>query len=237
MTEAQWLACSDPGPMLEFLRGKTNKRKLQLFACACCRRIWQLMDDERSRKAVDLAERYLDGLPKRSRPVAAEAHTAAGEANLIASRAKLETDRHRAKAAALAATAAASVLQGSSAFNNATTAELTARQAVSAAATAAKFAALSMKAAGRPAAKRERIGHCSLLRHIFGNPFRPYPSPRSWPSTVVQLAESLYAGEDCAFALHDALLEAGHAELAEHFRQEQWHPKGCWVIDLILRKG
>ena len=44
----------------------------------------------------------------------------------------------------------------------------------------------------------------------------------------------LYDGQDRAFALHDALLEAGHAELAEHFRQETWHPKGCWVVDLIL---
>jgi hypothetical protein len=59
-----------------------------------------------------------------------------------------------------------------------------------------------------------------LVRHIVGNPFRPYPAPPSWPSTVVQLAESLYNGQDCAFALHDALLEAGQAELAEHFRQE-----------------
>jgi hypothetical protein len=67
-------------------------------------------------------------------------------------------------------------------------------------------------------------------------PFRPYPSPPSWPSTVVQLAESLYAGQDCAFALHDALLEAGHAELAEHFREENSHPKGCWVVDVILGK-
>jgi hypothetical protein len=52
----------------------------------------------------------------------------------------------------------------------------------------------------------------------------------------VQLAESLDNGQDCAFALHDALLEAGHAELAEHFKQETWHPKGCWCVDLILGK-
>jgi hypothetical protein len=77
---------------------------------------------------------------------------------------------------------------------------------------------------------------CLLLRHIIGNPLRPYPAPLSWPSTVVQLAESLYAGQDCAFALHDALLEAGHGELAEHFREEKSHPKGCWVVDLILGK-
>jgi hypothetical protein len=73
-----------------------------------------------------------------------------------------------------------------------------------------------------------------MIRHVAGNPFHPYQAPPSWPSTVVQLAESLYDGQDCGFALHDALLEAGHAELAEHFRQEQWHPKGCWIVDMIL---
>jgi hypothetical protein len=47
----------------------------------------------------------------------------------------------------------------------------------------------------------------------------------------------MYSGEDCSFALRDALLEAGHPELAEHFTKEQWHPKGCWVVDTILAKG
>jgi hypothetical protein len=60
--------------------------------------------------------------------------------------------------------------------------------------------------------------------------------PDSWPLPVTDLAVSLSAGEDCAFALHDALLEGGHAELAQHFREEQWHPKGCWALDLILGK-
>jgi hypothetical protein len=32
---------------------------------------------------------------------------------------------------------------------------------------------------------------------------------------------------------HDALLEAGHAELAQHFRSEQWHPKGCFAMAAI----
>lgn len=60
--------------------------------------------------------------------------------------------------------------------------------------------------------------------------------PAPLPTTVVQLANALYHGEDCGFALHDALLEEGHTELADHFRNKQAHPKGCWVLDLLLGK-
>jgi hypothetical protein len=35
MTEPEWLACDDPTPMLEFLRGEASDRKLRLFAAGC----------------------------------------------------------------------------------------------------------------------------------------------------------------------------------------------------------
>jgi hypothetical protein len=60
MTEAEWLACTDPKPMLDFLRGRATSRKLRLLAADGCRRLWGLLA-EPSRTAVGIAERYAEG--------------------------------------------------------------------------------------------------------------------------------------------------------------------------------
>src|SRR5260370_23483078 len=62
MTEAEWLACTDPLPMVDFLRTRAGARKLRLIACACCRQIWERIADRRSRTGVEVAERFADGL-------------------------------------------------------------------------------------------------------------------------------------------------------------------------------
>ena len=64
MTEQDWMNGTDPTPMLEFLRtnGKATDSKLRLFAVACCRQVWHSLTDEPSRKTVEIAEQFADGL-------------------------------------------------------------------------------------------------------------------------------------------------------------------------------
>jgi len=67
MTEAEWMTSSDPAAMLRSLltRYSAMKRRgevpdferLRFFACACCRRIWNLFDEDH-RKSIEMIEAY-----------------------------------------------------------------------------------------------------------------------------------------------------------------------------------
>lgn len=65
MNEQQWLTSDDPATMMAALT-LVSDRKLRLFACACCRQVWHLLTDPRSRRAVEVAERYADGFAEGS---------------------------------------------------------------------------------------------------------------------------------------------------------------------------
>ena len=65
MTEAEWFACRNPNQMLAYVKSKASDRKLRLFAASCCRSIWNLYFDLRSRQAIEVAERAADLLVDR----------------------------------------------------------------------------------------------------------------------------------------------------------------------------
>jgi hypothetical protein len=61
MTEAEWLACESPVETVAALLERAGARKRMLFACACFRRGWALIQFESTKEVIVLMERYADG--------------------------------------------------------------------------------------------------------------------------------------------------------------------------------
>jgi hypothetical protein len=65
MTEAEWLAATDPMQALNAADPKVNYRKRRLLTSALCRSVWDQMPDD-CRAAVDQSDLFADGLLSRS---------------------------------------------------------------------------------------------------------------------------------------------------------------------------
>jgi hypothetical protein len=61
VTEEEWLRSDWPPDMLQQLDGKIPDEEFMRFSVACCRRIWPLLPDRRSRAVVEATEKYLAG--------------------------------------------------------------------------------------------------------------------------------------------------------------------------------
>ncbi len=228
MTESEWLASPDPDQLFSFLGGKLTMRKRRLFACACCRRVWPLLTDERSRAAVALAERYADEQVIMDLSAKSELRAVAGAAE-------------RAYAAATDAGAKCACIAANTTLHN--------HYHYWAAAEPATWAARAATGdargdAGSQALAAERRAQCALFREIC-NPFwfRVSAAP-SWlacrEGTVTKMASAIY--ENQAYEqlpiLADALEESScdDTQLLEHLRGPAPHVKGCWAVDLLLGK-
>jgi hypothetical protein len=228
MTEAEWLTCTDPQPMLAFLKGKTSERKLRLFAVACARSSWDLLVDQRSRNAVEVSERFADAhdnsdtLESAYREAWDAVPFASSDLHVIAARAAARTAQPDSHKASCHAADEIVELQAWSAED----AEFDEKE--------------GDKAYQRGKATAEWMV-AALLRDIMGNPFRPVSvQPSCLTPAVVGLAESIYndLGFDRISELDDALEAAGctNAEVIDHCRGSGPHARGCWVLDLILEK-
>jgi hypothetical protein len=231
MTADEWDRATKVGRILDALGPRASRVKLRLFACACCRAIWDLLEDPRSRTAVEVAERFALGLA--SKAELHEAWEAACEA--------WQAARAAWQAAWLAGEAARAAWQEARSARAVAAAWAAGREAAGAAWEAARSAEASARAAGlsEAAGAAARAEQAELLRCIFGNPFRPVEVQPQWRTeTVVRIARSIHEGRtfDLLPVLADALEEAGCTcpYTLGHCRVHRKHALGCWVVSGII---
>jgi hypothetical protein len=239
MDKSLWLACNDPQQMLEYLLGKASERKLRLFACACCRRIWPYLKDKQSRKIVEVSEEYADGrVPPRKLSAAWEKaddafmdiHLAGGgDVNQAPAQAVtgLGTELEVKAAAEFAVETFGAVARGN-VYERIWQTPGKDHDARWAEDDAVRHAA---------EAEEERV-QVALLRDVFGDPFCPVSFAPAW-CTPQALAIARRAYEERRWEdlplLADALEEAGCTDetILSHLRGPGPHVRGCWVVDLV----
>lgn len=199
--------------MVHWLRHqRVSSRKFRLYACACCRHIWHLIGDERSRRIVTVAERFADGLATRKELAAARA-SSPGRATAGAPEAAIQAVLNTAHASGYVAAEGASL--------------------------SALKAAVSV---GNPRLAEQHVLADLLrdiVRHPWLGAPPIDPAWLAWNGgTVTKLARAIY--EDRRFEnlpiLTDVLVEAGcdNPVLLEHGRRAAGHVRGCWMVDAIL---
>jgi hypothetical protein len=247
MEKQEWLECTDPASMLNFLEGQASNRKLRLFAVACCRRLMPLLTDPQSRTAVEIAEKYADGLASPE-----ELACAAKEADAVTKAergAMTEEDLEDIPESSVSAVAEAvtRLHAGAAAASTAGKATEVANWLADLAAELEgtpqgdSFAADAAVAA--QAGSREV--QVSLLHDLFGSASWPDPITLAWfawnDGTVRRIAQAIY--DERAFdrmpILADELEDAGcdNADILNHCRSGGEHVRGCWVVDLLLGKN
>ena len=222
MTEAEWLACENIQALLADCKG-CSLRKYRLFACGCCRVVWEHLGQE-ARAAVEITEQFAEGRASK------EEVRLAGVAALAETARDLDEWYRPIPAAVTARTAAG--------WHPAVAVAAPKATASYRFAWVAKYAEdLAERAAGL--GKQVHLQEIALVRCVFGNPLTTPRFELGWRTRTVRLlAAGIYA--DRAFdrmpVLADALEEAGcdHADILAHCRGDGPHVRGCWVVDLVL---
>ena len=274
MKEADWASSTDPTAMLAFLgtAGGASTRKLDLFSVACCRRVLSLLNRDYVTwcpRAREVHERYADSL--------------AGEEELQAIKARADADWYDAAGAvahpgevdyyavayaaaaakatdpvAIARDAARAIAYDAVArSNDFTVAAINASWERADYQKRAQWDTDEKTVATLPAFQAayaaESARQASLLRCIFGNPFRPCrlvsPSLLSTAGHLLRiLAHAAYDDRKlpegmlapaALTVLADVLAESGYDEplLIGHLLSPVAHVRGCFALDHFLSRG
>jgi hypothetical protein len=223
MTEQDWLTTTNPYDLTHY-KACRSERKRRLLSCAFARRGLFLIPDDRYQQAVEIAERYADGMATEEEMRAAR--------RVIKTAWKVQPEAVNAAAIAVLSTLAK---KGVSAVHG------------------WEYAAFAQAALTRPEWDRgydeEKKIACVLGHDVFGNPFRPAALEPAWRTvSVIGLAQAAYDERRLPegtleqvrlTVLADALEEQGcdNPDILDHCRQPGEHVRGCWVLDLLLGKS
>jgi hypothetical protein len=211
MTEAEWLACTEPRLMLRFLQGKASDRKLRLFIAEGVRSLEPILGNEQK----VLAEMHEQ---------VAEGRATEEDLERFLLRDMPELWEHRAPGGNLPSVWQSARMVVRDRFK---LAPLKKNGSVTAESRATEYAEMS------------RQLRC-IFGNPF-RPSSIDPTVLTWNGgTVPRMAQSIYDGRtfDQLPILADALEEAGcdNADILAHCRSEGPHVRGCWVVDLLLGK-
>ncbi|MGE3808405.1 MAG: hypothetical protein AB7K24_27395 [Gemmataceae bacterium] len=249
MTEAEWLACVHSEPMLDFLQEKLRteskqptgkRRKLLLFALACCRRCRSSFIPEVAR-TPEWLEAFVAG------QLSLE-ELAQIEQELYAFRDRVDNELNSRLPWRESSTLWGCNFALWGAVNDAVSGVWeTARHL----AQGFDPPSLELSAPPGPNTQAEFAAQAALLREILGNPFRPAtidPVLLDWRDrTIPKLARAAYDERDLPSGLlqpnrlailADALEEAGCTsdDILGHLRGPGPHVRGCSVVDLLIGK-
>ncbi|HEY8751576.1 MAG TPA: hypothetical protein VIM11_26580 [Tepidisphaeraceae bacterium] len=212
MTEAEWLSCTDPRPMLAFLRRAASERKMRLLGLGCCRQFRDQLDINALIDAFRSVEYYAD--------------TGKTKAALKRARQAVKEIRHSIPNADKSRVVEWVALW------------LTEVVASENAAAGVGDEVIRLTSLGLIGPDVEASLN-PLMRCVFGDLFRHHPNnPAKLRGDVIDMAKTIY--DTHAFnrmpELADALEADGctDADILAHCRKPGPHVRGCWVVDLLL---
>lgn len=239
MSEAEWRDNPHIFELIGFFESQVGNRRRRLFACACCRRVWNMLHQRVSAQViVELAEAFADGQASEAELRAAHEHYDFSDLQAqLVGRVTTQTQLSLLTLHSLAA------------VQDLTSPNVSVLQLVLN--TSKRF---SDDYIPSPQHNEGTGGGGSvdydttelfikenLLRDILGNPFRPVTFEPVWRTqNTVGIATKMYDERnfDAMPILADALEDSGcdNEEILRHCREPGIHVRGCWVVDLVLGK-
>ncbi|QEL19957.1 hypothetical protein [Limnoglobus roseus] len=230
MTEAEWLAETEPTPMLEFLRGRASDRQSRHIMVHFAHQSLAWYHDEATRAVIAILDRYADG------DIAGEGlHDAllpfAALCRVLAYKGYPWSVQNAVRLLPAHIESAALWLIRPFIPEGITVSSLS------------DLNDLVLPPIDGRIISYFRWVVCETLRDVVGAPiFRPITFSPAWLThTAVGLAQAMYATREFGAmpTLADALQNAGceDADILAHCRGDGPHVRGCWVIDGVLGKG